>query len=83
MDELEDDVQDFNADVNGYLTNTIPLLTKRLIACINRSIAVAEIDVRAQYQAIDFDNLESLFSEGDNDIDEIRELLDKLEAYSP
>jgi hypothetical protein len=86
MNELDKDVQDFDAAVTDYVKNKIPVLTNRLIACINRSIDKAENDVRSQYKAIDFANLGPSFSEGDGVIGEIRELLTKLaelEADSP
>ena len=78
MKKLEDDAKDFNGAVTDYVTNKIPDLTERLIACIRRSIDEAENDVRIQYQAIDFTKLAPSFSEGDSDINEISGLLAKL-----
>ena len=79
MDELENDMKDFNGAVTGYLTD----LTKRLIACINRSIDIATIKINENMARIDFANLDRSFSDGDGFIDEITPLLAELEADSP
>jgi len=78
MDELEDDVKDFNGAVTDYVTNKIPDLTERLIACINRSINDAKIKIDSGRDAIKFDKLNPLSSKGDDVIGKIRELLDEL-----
>ena len=75
MNELEEYVLYFN----NYVTNKIPDLTERLIACITRSIDVATTEINREHGAIVFANIESLFETGDKDIDEISRLLAELE----
>ena len=86
MNELENDVQDFNAAVDGYVKNKIPLFKKRLFACINRSIAVATTEIDRERGAVVTNIIDGLFGTGDNDIVKISRLLDelaKLEEDSP
>jgi hypothetical protein len=77
MKEIDVEVAAFNTLVDEYV-KTIPDLTEQLIACINRNKAVAENDVRAQYQANYLNNLNTLSGEGDVLIREISGLLDEL-----
>ena len=74
MKNLEDDVLYFN----NYVTNKIPDLTKRLIACINRSIDVTTTEIVSGHLDIKFDKLVPSFNDGDSVIGEISGLLDEL-----
>jgi hypothetical protein len=83
LSEIDVEVPDFVTGVETYVRSTIPVLTKRLIACINRSINTTDNDVRDQYQAINFATLNPLFETGDEDIGEIEQLLADLEVAGP
>jgi hypothetical protein len=84
MKNLENDMKDFNGAVDDYLINTIRVLRKRLIACINRSIDETFDRINQSNIAIDVPALTRSVGNGDGVIDEISGLLAKLEeADSP
>jgi hypothetical protein len=77
-------MKDFNGAVDDYLINTIRVLRKRLIACINRSIDETFDRINQSNIAIDVPALTRSVGNGDGVIDEISGLLAKLEeADSP
>jgi hypothetical protein len=82
MSEINVEVPVFVGAVDTYVRSTIPVLRKRLIACINRSADKESKDFDVEFQKMNFATLNPLFAGEDENIREIKELLDKLDELT-
>jgi hypothetical protein len=82
MSEINVEVQDFVGAVDTYVGSTIPLLRKRLIACINRSADKESKDFDVEFQKMNFATLQHLFATEGENIRGIKELLAELDELA-
>ena len=83
MSGINVEVAAFNTLVDEYVKNTIPDLTKQLIACINRNIGETFGRINDANMTIDIQALTTSVDKGDALIREISGLLAQLEAAGP